>query len=224
MFPTATRSINLVGRTGCAIFRRNHGLRILEERLRSRRLQPLVFNQFSSAPAAQPQAASDTENQEEGTDVKEEYVFIYPKAEALFDRITSELKSADEARHLADEVNRILGRPIRKNEFYYTGFGGRRAGGGGKVAAGASAQQGGGEQEQAGEEQKSTVDLKLSGFDAKSKIKVIKEVRAITSLGLKEAKELVENAPTTIQKDMKIEEAEELKKKFEELGAEIELA
>ncbi|KAL7526500.1 hypothetical protein ACHAXR_001515 [Thalassiosira sp. AJA248-18] len=45
--------------------------------------------------------------------------------------------------------------------------------------------------------EKTVFDLKLTGFDAKSKIKVIKEVRAITSLGLKEAKELVEGAPVS---------------------------
>lgn len=68
-----------------------------------------------------------------------------------------------------------------------------------------------------------TVDLKLASFDEKSKIKVIKEVRAIAGLGLKEAKELVESAPKVIQKDLAPESAEELKKKLEEVGATIEL-
>mmetsp|Transcript_15186 Transcript_15186/g.23124 ORF Transcript_15186/g.23124 Transcript_15186/m.23124 type:complete len:195 (+) Transcript_15186:270-854(+) len=74
------------------------------------------------------------------------------------------------------------------------------------------------------EEVKTSFDLKLIGFDAKSKIKVIKEVRAIAGLGLKEAKELVEGAPKVIKKDMKQEEAEELKAKLVELGAEIEVS
>ena len=65
--------------------------------------------------------------------------------------------------------------------------------------------------------------MKLTGFDAKAKIKVIKEVRAIAGLGLKEAKELVEGAPKIIKKDLKPEEAEELKKKLEEVGATIEI-
>jgi large subunit ribosomal protein L7/L12 len=47
-------------------------------------------------------------------------------------------------------------------------------------------------------EEKTVFDLKLEGFDAKSKIKVIKEIRAVTGLGLKEAKELVEGAPVSI--------------------------
>lgn len=67
------------------------------------------------------------------------------------------------------------------------------------------------------------VDLKLAAYDAKAKIKVIKEVRAIAGLGLKEAKELVESAPKIIQKELKPEDAEELKKKLEEIGATIEL-
>ena len=55
------------------------------------------------------------------------------------------------------------------------------------------------------------------------KINVIKEVRAITALGLKEAKDLVEGAPKTIKEGVAKAEAEELKKKFEESGAKIEL-
>uniref|UniRef100_A0A7S3DXJ9 Large ribosomal subunit protein bL12 C-terminal domain-containing protein n=1 Tax=Entomoneis paludosa TaxID=265537 RepID=A0A7S3DXJ9_9STRA len=67
------------------------------------------------------------------------------------------------------------------------------------------------------------MELKLTGFDAKSKIKVIKEVRAIAGLGLKEAKEMVESAPTIIQKDLNKEQAEETKAKLAELGAEVEI-
>lgn len=66
------------------------------------------------------------------------------------------------------------------------------------------------------------VDMKLASFDAASKIKVIKEVRSILNLGLKEAKEMVESAPVTLQKGMKQELAEELKAKLEAVGAKIE--
>ena len=55
------------------------------------------------------------------------------------------------------------------------------------------------------------------------KINVIKEVRAITGLGLKEAKELVEGAPKEVKADVGKDEAEELKKKLEEAGATVEL-
>mmetsp|Transcript_21623 Transcript_21623/g.35748 ORF Transcript_21623/g.35748 Transcript_21623/m.35748 type:complete len:191 (-) Transcript_21623:102-674(-) len=73
------------------------------------------------------------------------------------------------------------------------------------------------------EKVKTAFDLKLLGFDAKSKIKVIKEVRAIAGLGLKEAKEMVEGAPKVIIKGIKKEEAEELKEKLEAIGATIEI-
>lgn len=55
------------------------------------------------------------------------------------------------------------------------------------------------------------------------KINVIKEVRAITGLGLKEAKDLVEGAPKTVKEGVKKDEAQALKKKLEEAGAKVEL-
>jgi large subunit ribosomal protein L7/L12 len=56
-----------------------------------------------------------------------------------------------------------------------------------------------------------------------NKINVIKEVRAITGLGLKEAKDLVEAAPKTVKSDVPTAEAEEIKKKLESAGAKVEL-
>jgi large subunit ribosomal protein L7/L12 len=56
-----------------------------------------------------------------------------------------------------------------------------------------------------------------------NKINVIKEVRAITNLGLKEAKDLVESAPKTLKSDVAKTEAEEIKKKLEAAGAKVEL-
>jgi len=74
---------------------------------------------------------------------------------------------------------------------------------------------------------KTQFELKLVSFDDKSKIKVIKEVRAITGLGLKEAKDLVETCskttPKVLKKDIKKEEAESLKAKLAESGAVIEI-
>ena len=55
------------------------------------------------------------------------------------------------------------------------------------------------------------------------KINVIKEVRAVTSLGLKEAKDLVEGAPKTVKEAVKKEEAEQIKKKLEEAGATVDI-
>jgi large subunit ribosomal protein L7/L12 len=65
-----------------------------------------------------------------------------------------------------------------------------------------------------------TVILKSSG---EKKIQVIKEVRAITNLGLKEAKDLVEGAPGTVKEGVSKQEAEEIKKKLEAQGAAVEL-
>ena len=71
-------------------------------------------------------------------------------------------------------------------------------------------------------EDKSEFDVILASAGA-SKINVIKEVRAITSLGLKEAKDLVEGAPKPVKEGVAKDEAEELKKKLEEAGATVEL-
>ena len=87
------------------------------------------------------------------------------------------------------------------------------------VAAVAAA--GGGADEQKSAE-KDTFDIVLSEVGDK-KINIIKEVRAATGLGLKEAKDLVEGAPKTIKEGVAKAEAEEIKKKFEESGAKVEL-
>ena len=71
-------------------------------------------------------------------------------------------------------------------------------------------------------EEKTEFDVILTSFGEK-KINVIKEVRGITGLGLKEAKEAVESAPKTIKEGVSKEEAEEVKKKLEEAGAGVEL-
>ena len=71
-------------------------------------------------------------------------------------------------------------------------------------------------------EEKTDFDVILASIGEK-KINVIKEVRAITALGLKEAKDLVESAPKAVKEGVKKEEAEEIKKKLEEAGATVEL-
>ncbi len=72
-------------------------------------------------------------------------------------------------------------------------------------------------------EAKSTFDVILKSAPADKKIGVIKEVRAVTSLGLKEAKDLVEGAPKTVKEGATKEEAAEIKKKLEAAGATVEL-
>lgn len=76
--------------------------------------------------------------------------------------------------------------------------------------------------EAAAEEEKDSFDVVLANFGDK-KINVIKEVRAITGLGLKEAKDLVESAPAPVKEAVGKDEAEELKKKLEDVGATVEL-
>ncbi len=71
-------------------------------------------------------------------------------------------------------------------------------------------------------EEKTEFDVTLKSFGSE-KIKVIKEVRTITGLGLKEAKDLVEGAPKVVKEGATKEEAEEIKKKLEAVGAEVEV-
>ena len=72
-------------------------------------------------------------------------------------------------------------------------------------------------------EEKTEFDVILAGFDAAAKIKVIKVVREITGQGLAEAKATVEGTPSTLKEAASKDEAEELKKKLEEVGAKVEL-
>ena len=84
------------------------------------------------------------------------------------------------------------------------------------VAAGAPAAAG------AAEEEKTEFNVELTEFGAK-KLDVIKVVRELTGLGLKEAKELVDGAPKVVKEGVAKEEAEEMKKKLEEAGAKVTL-
>lgn len=84
------------------------------------------------------------------------------------------------------------------------------------------AQGGGGAAAPAAEEakaEKTSFDVKLEKFDAGSKIKIIKEVRTFTALGLKEAKELVEKAPVVLKAGVAKEEAEQIIEKLKSVGA-----
>ena len=86
------------------------------------------------------------------------------------------------------------------------------------VAAASSGAEGGGETAA----EKDSFDVVLASIGDK-KINVIKEVRAMTGLGLKEAKDLVEGAPNTVKEDLTKDEAEKIKAKLEEAGATVEL-
>ena len=88
-----------------------------------------------------------------------------------------------------------------------------------QVAVAAAPAAGGGE---AAAEEKTEFDIELSESGS-NKIAVIKEVRTITGLGLKEAKDLVEGAPKPLKQGVKKEEAEEMKKALEAAGAKVTL-
>jgi len=77
--------------------------------------------------------------------------------------------------------------------------------------------------EEAPAAEKTHFDIELVKFDPKGKIKIIKEVRAMFGLGLKEAKETVEAAPKWLKKEVGKEDAESMKEKLEALGAEVRL-
>ena len=74
----------------------------------------------------------------------------------------------------------------------------------------------------AAEEEQTEFDVMLTSFGT-SKVPVIKAVREITGLGLKEAKDLVESAPAAVKEGVEQAEADELKKKLEEVGASVEI-
>jgi len=87
------------------------------------------------------------------------------------------------------------------------------------VAAAPAAAAGGGE---AAAEEKDEFDVVMTSF-GDNKVAVIKAVRAITGLGLKEAKEMVEGAPATVKEGAPKADAEDMKKQLEEAGAQVEL-
>lgn len=72
-------------------------------------------------------------------------------------------------------------------------------------------------------EEKTEFDVVLTGFDAAQKIKVIKVVREQTGLGLKEAKEVVDNAPKAVKEGVSKEDAEKIAAAFKEVGATCEI-
>jgi large subunit ribosomal protein L7/L12 len=94
------------------------------------------------------------------------------------------------------------------------------AAGGAVMMAGALPAAGGAEE---AAEEKTTFDVILKGFGEK-KIQVIKEVRALTALGLKEAKDLVEGVPKPVKEGVSKAEAEEAQKKLQQAGATVEIA
>jgi large subunit ribosomal protein L7/L12 len=90
------------------------------------------------------------------------------------------------------------------------------------AAAVAAAPGAGAAAEAAPQEEQTEFDVVMSSFGA-NKVSVIKVVRSLTGLGLKEAKDLVEGAPTNVKEGVAKEEAEDIKKQLEEAGASVEI-
>ena len=131
----------------------------------------------AAAAAAAPAAAAAAAADGDGGDAKP---FASVRVEEVFNKMAN--LEREELSTIADIVNEKLG--LKVTEWDLMGFGG------GGVAASAGGADGDGDAGAEAVEEKTAFDLKLVSFDAKAKIKVIKEVRSIAGLGLKEAKEV----------------------------------
>ena len=125
---------------------------------------------------------------------------------------------------LAEEISKLsLVDAVELKNILKDEYGIEPAAGGAVMVAGAAAGGPGGADGAAGGDEKSEFNVILKGAGDK-KINVIKEVRTITGLGLKEAKDLVEAGGKAVKEGVPKDEAEEIKKKLEEAGAEVELS
>ena len=125
---------------------------------------------------------------------------------------------------LAEEISKLsLVDAVELKNILKDEYGIEPAAGGAVMVAGAAAGGSGGADGAAGADEKSEFNVILKAAGDK-KINVIKEVRTITGLGLKEAKDLVEAGGKAVKEGVPKDEAEEIKKKLEEAGAEVELS
>ena len=131
---------------------------------------------------------------------------------------TATIEVSDEIKSLGDQIAELTLKKAKELSDYLENQYDIKPAAGGAVVMSGGGGDGGGEAAEAQTE----FDVILTGFGDK-KIGVIKEVRGITGLGLKEAKDMVEGVPTKIKEGVSKEDAEEIKKKLEEAGAEVEL-
>ena len=137
----------------------------------------------------------------------------------MSEEATATLEIADDLKKIGDQIADLTLKQAKDlSEYLKEAHGIEAAAGGGAVMVAAGG--GGGGEEAAAE--KDSFDVVLTNFGDK-KIGVIKEVRGITGLGLKEAKELVEGTPSKVKEGVSKEEAEEAKKKLEDAGATVEI-
>ena len=124
---------------------------------------------------------------------------------------------------LAEDISKLsLVDAVELKDILKDEYGIEPAAGGAVMVAGAAAGAGSGDGA-SGEDEKTEFNVILKAAGDK-KINVIKEVRTITGLGLKEAKDLVEAGGKPVKEGVSKDEAEEIKKKLEEVGAEVELS
>ena len=125
---------------------------------------------------------------------------------------------------LAEDISKLsLVDAVELKNILKDEYGIEPAAGGAVMVAGTAAGGPGGDDGAAGGDEKTEFNVILKSAGDK-KINVIKEVRTITGLGLKEAKDLVEAGGKTVKEGVPKDEAEEIKKKLEEAGAEVELS
>ena len=125
---------------------------------------------------------------------------------------------------LAEDISKLsLVDAVELKNILKDEYGIEPAAGGAVMVAGTAAGESGGADGAAGGDEKSEFNVILKSAGDK-KINVIKEVRTITGLGLKEAKDLVEAGGKAVKEGVPKDEAEEIKKKLEEAGAEVELS
>ena len=131
---------------------------------------------------------------------------------------TATMEFPAEIKELGDKIAGLTLKDAKGlSDYLKESYGIEPAAGGGVIMAAAA----GGDAGEAAAEQ-TEFDVVLTGFGDK-KIGVIKEVRALTGLGLKEAKEVVESVPSKIKEGVSKDEAEEAKKKLEDVGASVEI-
>ncbi len=136
----------------------------------------------------------------------------------MSEETTAAVEVPQEIKSLGDQlVELTLKQAVELGNYLKDAYGIEPAAGGAVMVAGPA---GGGAAEEA--EEKTDFDVVLKSHGDK-KINVIKVVRAITGMGLKEAKELVEGCPATVKEAAPKEEAEEIAKKLKDEGAEVEL-
>jgi large subunit ribosomal protein L7/L12 len=125
-----------------------------------------------------------------------------------------------EVKELGDKIVALtIGKAVELRDYLKETYKIEPAGGGVVMAAPAGGGGGGGEAKKA--EEPTAFNVILEGFDAAKKIGVIKEIRAITNLGLKEAKDLVEGAPKPVKENVDKAEAEKIKAQLEAGGGKV---